>query len=100
MAGLISAWDVHNERWWEHYEARSNWLKDRGFPAGDMYRVEFWLIDGPVARIFCYALDENGRPYCGRSHPPGTPHVHPECEAAREAPCDVLLTELPPREIG
>jgi hypothetical protein len=62
-----------------------------GLPTWKMTRVEFYLIDAPVARIFCHATDENRRAIC---HWDGGRASH-----VREDPRDVLLHSLPPEDL-
>ena len=74
--------------------AKSRWLGNQGLPVDQMYRAEFLVIDAPCARIFCYALNEDGRKYC-TAHPQ-EPHDH---TPAVEPPRIVPLSALPPREL-
>jgi hypothetical protein len=50
-------------------------------------------MDAPSVRIFCYALNDDGK----RHWAPG--HDRDACGVAREEPRDVLLDELPPPEL-
>jgi len=95
----LATWDVREKSWqfWARPQ-RSTWLYDHGLPADDMYRCEFYLIDAPFARIFCYHRDEQGNWHCNGAHGDG-PHGHGDCEPATESPRDVLLNELPPPEL-
>jgi hypothetical protein len=90
MSGAMEpavVWDAGERAWLRDRKAKSAWLEERGFPVNQMYRAEFYLIDAPFARIFCYALNDNGRKhgFCG--------------SIVREEPRDVLLDELPPTEL-
>lgn len=53
------------------------------------YRIEFYLVDAPFARVYRYALNDGGRlfiqPATGRP--------------ALAEPVTVLLDELPPAEL-
>jgi len=95
----VAVWDVRDDAWRRDREAKTGWLKGHSLPAGQMYRAEFYLLDAPFARIFCYALNDEGRVHLNRHHVPGEPHDHSLCEIAREEPRDVLLSELPPPEL-
>lgn len=90
----VAVWDVGDPGWRHDREAKTRWLEEQGLPASDMYRAEFWLIDAPFARIFCYAHDDNGCRYCAGHSP--FPHDH---LTAKEPPRDVPLSGLPPREL-
>jgi hypothetical protein len=99
MAGIepVAVWDARDRAWRRRGEARSQWLRGEGLPVDQMFRAEFLLIDAPCARIFCYALNEDGRRYIeGHSR---DPHDHDACEAATEPPRIVPLSTLPPREL-
>jgi hypothetical protein len=83
----VAVWDVHDRGWQYAREAKSRWLREQGLPADRMFRVEFFLIDMPCARISCYALNGAGARYRDGSR------------AATEPPRMVALTGLPPREL-
>jgi hypothetical protein len=93
----VAVWDAREDRWRDHWEARRNWLRAAGLPSM-MYRVEFRDGDPPSGRIFCYALDADDRRHWAPGHVAG-PHDHDACDVAREEPRDVLLHDLPPREL-
>ena len=98
LAAPLAVWDVREDPWWDKYYARRDWLKAAGLPARKMYRVEFFLFDAPFARIFCYALNKEGCRHWAPGHAQA-PHDHDACSPVYEAPCDVLLEDLPPREL-
>ncbi len=88
----VAVWDVHDRDWRYARETKSRWLREQGLPVDQMYRIEFLLTDPPSARIFCFALNEDGRRYIdGHSQ---DPHDH---KAATEPPRIVPLNSLPPR---
>ena len=97
----VAVWDATDEAWFRGaFLARAAWLKDNGLPAHKMYRAEFYHQPGdvPVARIYCYALDDGGRRHWTDSHQAG-PHDHDQCDAAREEPQVIRLDALPPQEL-
>ncbi len=65
--------------------AWSEWAREHGIPVDDTYRIEFYLVDAPFARVFRYAVNADGR--CFKDPATG--------EAAEEPPVDVILSELP-----
>lgn len=95
----VAVWDVRDFDWWRNWKLKSAWLQEQGLPADSMYRAEFYLIDGPCARIFCHALNGDGRKYPAPGHEPGEPHDHAACRPAEEEPRMVLLSDLPPAEL-
>jgi hypothetical protein len=93
MTGVapVAVWDAGDPGWARYcrlMEARAAWLRGQGLPADQMYRAEFLLIDAPCARIFCYALNAEGRTY-----------KDADGEVATEPPRIVPLADLPPREL-
>ncbi|MGW4663203.1 hypothetical protein [Streptosporangium sandarakinum] len=62
------------------------WARSNGITPDDVTRLEVYLLDAPFARVYEYALDENGRRYLTND---GNDH-------ARREPYNVLLTSLPP----
>ncbi len=94
-----AVWDCRDPDWPRDWQAKSDWLREHGLSGNKAYRIEFYLIDGPVARIFCYAIDGDGKVHWTHGHDPDRPHDHGTCDVAREDPCDVLLDELPPPEL-
>lgn len=93
----VAVWDVGEPEWRRHLKAKSAWLREQGLPVDVMYRAEFYLAGGPCARIFCFALNGDGRKYL-LGHVQGE-HDHEACQVAREEPRMVPLTELPPPEL-
>lgn len=88
-------WDVRDKDWFTPFRAQKTaWLKERGLPVDDMYRVEFYLEDAPVARLYCYHRDDLGRKHWNSHHVPEA-HDHDKCDVARMAPYDVSLRDLP-----
>jgi hypothetical protein len=97
MTMPVAVWDTRNPNWRYRREEKSRWLREQGLPADEMFRAEFPLDGAPYARIFCYALNEDGRRYMdGHSQ---DPHDHAACTAAAEPPRIVPLNGLPPREL-
>ena len=92
----VAVWDVSDPVWRHGWRPKSQWLRDQGLPVNQIYRAEFFLGDPPRVRIFCYALNEDGRKHWAPSHVQA-PHDHDACGAAREEPRIVPLTGLPPR---
>ena len=91
-----AVWDVHDPAWWPGHEAKSQWLRDHRVPVDHTYRVEFYLIDMPFARVFSYHVNEDGRHHWDHGHNPqgcGPGHL---CGVCRHPPSDVPLSELPP----
>jgi hypothetical protein len=94
----VAVWDCREDRWWDQHEARTGWLDEQGLLGRMIYRIEFRLIDAPVARIFCYALNAEGKRHWLPCHVPG-PHDHSLCDVARLEPVNVLIDGLPPEEL-
>jgi hypothetical protein len=83
------------DRWhsWPRWREAEGWAIERGL-AGDglaTYRIEFYLIDAPFARIFRYALDHEGRRFMA------DPAAYRKPALAE--PVTVVLDELPPAEL-
>jgi hypothetical protein len=95
----IAVWDAREPAWRRNRQAKVDWLKEHGLPVNTMHRAEFYLIDAPCARIFCYALNEAGKRHWAPGHDPRQPHDHDRCGAAEEEPRMVPLDELPPLEL-
>jgi hypothetical protein len=92
MAGFdepLAVWDARERGWPHGHEAKSRWLREQGLPADQMYRIEFLLTDTPSARIFCFALNKDGRKYLDPD----------KRSAAIEPPRIIALTGLPPRKL-
>ena len=91
----LAAWgatepDVGWARWhsWPRWREAEKWALERGL-IGDglpIYRIEFYLIDTPFARLFGFARNDNGHLFTD----PATG------KAALAKPVDVVLDELPP----
>jgi hypothetical protein len=92
---LTAVWDAR-EASWQYRPEKAQWLRDRGLPADDIYRAEFYLAAEPFARIFCYSRDADGHKHWNASHDAWREHDHSLCDVAREPPRDVPLRELPP----
>ena len=90
----VAVWDVGDPGWPHGREAKTQWLREQGLPVDQMFRAEFLLIDAPCARIFCYALNEDGHRYRSQDL-----HGHDARRAATEPPRIVPLSGLPPREL-
>jgi len=88
MAGPLAVWDARtgNFHKWAHWLEASQWGKDHDLPVGDLYRIEFYLLDTPFATLFAYARDDSGHPYVD-------PDTH---SAALAEPVTKILDELPP----
>ena len=85
-----AAWDARDPAWWTRRQEKTDWLNDQGLPVDQMYRIEFLEADCvPCARIFCYALNEDGHRYLA---PGGR-------DAAAEPPRMVPLDSLPPGDL-
>lgn len=88
----ITVYDAREDSWWglsKDDRARfTDWLKNEGYePDGRaVYRTEIHAGDAPFARVFAYALDEQGHKY-----------LDPESgDVAELPPCDVRLSSPPP----
>lgn len=100
-AGLVAVWDASDPGWLKRHAVRSRWLREHGLPADQMYRAEFFQDSGGVlsVRIFCYALNSEGRKYLGPEHNPQREHDHEACAPAKEPPRTIPLSELPPASL-
>ncbi len=85
----LAVWDSREKSWLPYQPARTAWLKEHGLPADDMYRAEFYLLDGPSARLFCFHINDEGQRHLNDAHD----------GPAVEKPRDVLLSELPPHDL-
>lgn len=92
---MLAAWDVRDPDWWPASETRRTWLTRHGIPITDTYRVEFHLIDGPVARIYTYHRSEAGHRHWSPQHNPATCGPHHTCGPCKLEPFDLPLSELP-----
>lgn len=104
MDGLqpIAAWDTRSSDWPSpaaRRKARCAWLSSIGLDTLAVYRIEFFLIDAPFARVFAYRLDEHGYPYWESVHDPlDERHDHAACQPA--STIDTLLLDgFPPGEL-
>lgn len=89
-------WDTREPAWRRCRKAKARWLREHGFPSL-MYRIEFLPTEPPTARIFRYALNEDGYRYLeGHSR---QPHDHTACRVATKPPRIMRLWELPPRRL-
>lgn len=96
----LAVWDVKHESWFrQNWMGRRDWLRAQELPANQIYRIEFYLLDTPFARLFRYALNQDGRKHWIDAHTPGQPHDHEACHVAMLEPLDVPLPELPPSEL-
>lgn len=91
--GPVTIWDVSQPGFEQVVVRAGEWLRDQGVPQATVdgtYRVEFRLADGlPVADLFTYAEDEQGRR-----------HMDPETDApAVREPFTVTLGSLPPDDL-
>jgi hypothetical protein len=86
----LSIWDARDRNWCNPQQAgRLAWLRANRFNAAEIYRAEFYLLDGPFARVFSYARNEHGLLHLV----PGTK------TAAVAAPMDIPILGLPPKEL-
>jgi hypothetical protein len=88
-AAPLAVW--HADRYWgrwKHMPEASQWARDHGWPVNDLYRIEFWLIDVPFARLFAFARNDKGKIYDSETHSPAV------C-----APVNVILDALPPEHL-
>ena len=93
-------WDVREEGWFSPNRAQKTaWLEERGLPVDDIYRVEFYLLDAPSARVYCYHRDEQGHKHWNEHHTTGD-HDHSACAPAYIPPYDVPLRDLPRPDLG
>lgn len=94
-------WDVRDKNaWFTPNRARKTaWLEAHGLPVDDIYRVEFYLEDTPVARLFCYHRDGQGHKHWNEHHIKGD-HDHSVCDVARMPPYDVDIRDLPGPELA
>jgi hypothetical protein len=80
-------------RWhsWPRWLDAEKWAMDRGLCGGGLatYRIEFYLVDAPFARVYGFARNDDGHlftdPATGR--------------ATLADPVTVMLDELPPAEL-
>lgn len=93
----VAVWDARSPGWLcPARGARTQWLNDHEMPVICIYRIEFYLVDTPFARLFRYSLNDEDKPHWTSNHVPGEPHNHDACAVAEEAPLDVILSDLPP----
>jgi purine nucleoside permease len=92
----LAVWDVKaadwRHRWTEGMTQQMAWWVQQHLTtyASDIYRIEFYLLDGPFAVVHKYALDDNeGFKYLDFS----------TGRAAVEPPVVVPLDELPPAHL-
>lgn len=99
----IAVWDCREKPIWEWdpglWGARAHWLFSHGLPARQIYRVEFYLIDGPTARYYAYHLNDAGDRHWETRHDPATcTHDH-TCGPCVLPPADAALPALPPDDL-
>lgn len=85
-AAPLLAWDCRDPGYRPIHDRAAKWLSDHGIDPCGAYRVEFYLVDTPFARVFPYAESEAGWRYWD----PATG------DAAVGEPRTVLLPALPP----
>jgi hypothetical protein len=85
----MTVWDGRECAYDRIREPAMEWLTAQGIPVDPAYRVEFFLVDSPFARVFTYAEDEQGRRYMD----PATD------DPAVNEPYVKVLSELPPAEL-
>jgi len=60
-AAPLAVWDVNGGfHKWEHYREAYEWAQGHWPGADDTYRVEFYLVDAPFARVFRYLDNADG----------------------------------------
>jgi hypothetical protein len=98
-AAPVAVWDARDDAWFRGpFTLRAAWLKSAGLPVHKLYRIEFYLLDAPAARIWCYQLTPDGL----RTWAPGhtrEPHDHDRCGPWTQDPRVVVLAGLPPPEL-
>ena len=94
----VAAWgatepDAGWGRWhsWPRWQEAEKWAEERGLVGTALltYRIEFYLVDIPFARIYSFARNDNGHLFTD----PATG------KAALAEPVAVVLDELPPAEL-
>jgi hypothetical protein len=85
----LAVWDSREKSWLPYRPERTAWLEEHGLPADDIYRIEFYLLDGPSARLFCFHVNDEGRRIYDDSRD----------GPAVEKPRDVPLSDLPPPDL-
>lgn len=86
----LAAWDARDGYTVEKMQQTAWWIKDHlgRQLAAHVYRVEFYLLDGPFAVVSCYKLNADGFRHNG-----------PDGKIATEPPVIVPLAELPPAHL-
>lgn len=85
----VVVWDGRERAYDRIREPAMEWLTAQGIPVDPAYRVEFFLVDAPFARVFTYTQDDQGRR-----------HVDPATgDAAVNEPYVKILSELPPDDL-
>jgi hypothetical protein len=99
MTGLEPIWvgDANDHRRWppRNLEEIKSWVTSQGLNPNHIHRIEVYMIDGPVGRVYSHHIDEKGRVYCPLDHEHRRHLIYDECTIERE-PYDVLLSSLPP----
>lgn len=95
----LAVWDVDDPAWWHRHQAKSDWARAQGIPVDYTYRLEFYLVDAPFARVFAYHLNGDGKKHWTHGHDPQTCGPDHDCGACKEPPYDMPLSALPPREL-
>jgi hypothetical protein len=98
-AVLLAAWGagLRDREGWDRWHSRPRWREaeewavDRGLAGNGLwtYRIEFFLVDAPFARVYRLAISED-------RHLVIDPVTR---QAALADPVDVMLDGLPPPEL-
>jgi len=96
----LAVYDVAEANWLglphDKRQDLAAWLREQGPDPNDTYRLEVYLLDCLFVRVFQWDRDKlGGGHYCPLDHD----HHDPDrslCEAARRAPFDVPVAEMPP----
>ena len=95
----LAAWDARRADWFDdRLEARRDWLVAQDVPVMSTYRVEFLILDCPVARVFTYHMNELGQRHYTPAHTQGL-HDHTQCAAEVNEPYMHPLSDLPPADL-
>lgn len=84
----LATWDAEAKPGfhdWPHWREASEWVTDHGLEPVYIYRIEFYLVDTPFAKVFRYATENSNILYDAAANGP-----------ARLDPVIVVLPELPP----
>lgn len=80
----VAVYDVHEAWPPPNLDRFLWWVREQGIDEKTTYRIEIYSTDRRFARVFQYALDEDGNRYAVAG------------EIARRDPSDVPIKEMPP----